>query len=385
MKDSTYQWLPDRHLGVAATLAHADEIIGRLTDVLYEYQRQPDGIIVLREEPAGDHSRTVVDRVAPMPRKIPLLVADALVALRAALEHALFAEVEFMEGAPLEERAARLVDIPAAENFDAFAEWTRKKAKNGPASLQAGTELVRRLEQLQPFQRTTDPAQHPLARLVLHTNHAKHRTPAVTAVRLVTMYRDDETPRSLRDVAQRPEEPLRVDDVIAETPMGERVPVTLFPSIGLNRPGTDRWPVLMTELAEIADWVRAQAVPRLITGAEPMEPALPAHYEIAVGHADERRALIDGSMTTSEMKYKERLGATSARMDVPEWLSQMDGAPQAPQVSQWLDQLSDAEVLERVGRLTPSIDHDTGIMRRNVEVLEALRDEAAAFAERSEG
>jgi hypothetical protein len=383
VKDSTYQWLPDRHLGVAATLAHADEVMGRLTDVLYEYQRQPDGIFGLREEPDGDVSRTVVDRVAPIPRKVPLLVADALVALRAALEHALFAEVEFMEGAPLAERAARLVDIPAAESFDAFTEWTRKKAKTGPAALQAGTELVRRLEQLQPFQRTKDPAQHPLARLVLHTNHAKHRTPAVTAVRLVTMYREDQTPRSLRDVVQRPEEPLRVGDVIAETPMGERLPVTLFPSVGVNRPGTDRWPVLMTELAEIADWVRTQAVSRLITGVDPMEPALPAHYEIAVGHADERRALIDGSMTTSEMRYEERLGAASARMDVPEWLSQLDGAPPAPQVSQWLDQLSDAEVLERVRRLTPSIDHDT--MRRNVEVLEALRDEAAAFAERSEG
>lgn len=385
MEDSTYQWLPDRHLGVAATLAHADEIIGRLTDVLYEYQRQPDGVFGLREEAVGEVSRTVVDRVAPMPRKIPLLVADALVALRAALEHALFAEVEFMEGVPLQEKAAKLVDVPAAETFDAFVEWTKRKIKNGPASLQAGTEIVRRLEELQPFQRTKDPAHHPLARLVLHTNHAKHRTPAVTAVRLITMYREDQMPWSLRDTVERPEEPLRVGDVIAETPMGQRVRTTLFPSIGVNRPGTDRWPVLMTELAEIADWVRTQAVPRLVTGTEPMEPVLPARYEIAVGHTDERRALIDGSKTTAEVRYKERLDAALARMNIPEWLSQMDGAPDVRRISRWLEQLSDAEVLERMRRLTPSFNHDPGVMCRNIEVLEGLRDEAAVFADRSEG
>ena len=379
MKDPTYQWLPDRHLGVAATLAHADEIIGKLTEVLWDYQRQPDGIFRLREEPAGSVSRTVVDRVAPLPRKVPLLVADALVALRAALEHALFAEVEFMEGAPLGEKAAKLVDVPAADSYDAFVDWTKKKAKNGPSSLQAGTELVRRLEDLQPFQLSKDPQRHPLSRLVLYTNHAKHRTPAVTAVRLITMYREDQMPRSLRDFRQRPEEPLQVGDVIAETPMGQRMLTTIFPSVGINRPGTDRWPVLMTEVAEIADWVRTQAVPRLVTGAEPIEPALPAHYEIAVGHEDERRALIDGSMVTSQMRYKDRLGAASARMDIPEWLSQMDGSPEASQIAQWLDQLTDTEVLERMRRLTPSFDCDPDTMLRNVEVLEGLRDEAAAF------
>ena len=265
MTDPIYQWLPDRHLGVAATLAHADEIIGKLADVLYQYQRQPGGIFQLREESAGPMSRTVVVRVAPLPREVPLLVADALVALRAALEHALFAEVEFMDGAPLDEKAAKLVDVPAADSSGAFVEWTKKRAKNGPPSLRADSELIGRLEALQPFQLSKYPQRHPLSRLVLHTNHAKHRTPAVTAVRLITMYREDQLPRSLRDAPQLPEVPLQVGDVIAETPMGQHALVTLFPSIGINRPGTNLWPVLMTEIAEITDWVRTQAIPRLIT------------------------------------------------------------------------------------------------------------------------
>jgi len=73
------------------------------------------------------------------------------------------------------------------------------------------------------------------------------------------------------------EGPVKVGDVLAETPFGVRVPVTLFPTIGLNRPGTDRWPVLVTELDDIATWVRTQAVPILITGTPDVDPLLHRH------------------------------------------------------------------------------------------------------------
>ena len=126
MTDSTRHWLPEHHLGVAATLSHAGELIGQVGDLLFDYQTQVPGVVGLREVP-------------------------------------------------------------------------------------------------------------------LHTNHAKHRTPAITAVRLAAMYHDDQMPRSMRDLPLRPEEPLRVGDVIAEAPMCTRVPTTLFPTVGINRPGTDRW------------------------------------------------------------------------------------------------------------------------------------------------
>lgn len=121
-----------------------------------------------------------------------MLVADALVALRAALEHALFAEVESRDG-PLDEKAARLVEIPAFRKAEDFLAWAKVRARHGPASLRPGTELVKTLDALQPFHRK-DAEDHPLARLVLHTNHAKHRTPAVTAVRIAAMYQEDERP-----------------------------------------------------------------------------------------------------------------------------------------------------------------------------------------------
>ncbi|MHC6220497.1 hypothetical protein [Arthrobacter sp. MMS24-S77] len=380
MTDHMYAWLPERHLGVAATLSHADELIGQVADLLFDYQTQPNGVFQLAEVPVDRVSQTIVERVAPIPRKVPLIVADALVALRAALEHTLFAEAEFLDGAPLDEKAAKLVEMPASDTYEKFSEWTKKRVRNGPPSLRAGGELARRIEALQPFHRQVQADHHPLARLVLHTNHAKHRTPAITAVRLAAVLRDDQKPRSLRDYSPLPEEPMRVGDVIAETPLGTRVPVTLFPTVGINRPGTDRWPVLIKELAEISSWVRTQAVPRLITGAEPPEPALPTRYEIAVGHEDERSAISVGSATSAVDRYQLRLGAASAREELADMISTMAGAPNKQEIAGWLGHLTDIEVMERMRRLEATFTYEPEIILRNALVLNGLRDEALAFA-----
>jgi len=377
VKNSTHHWLPDHQLGVAATLSHADELVGQVADVLFAYQTQPDGTFKLEEQLAFPNTRTVVTHVAPMPRKVPLLVADALVALRAALEHALFAEVEFRDGI-LDDKAARVVEIPASRTVKDFESWAKGRVKNGPTSLHPGSELMKRIAGLQPFNRK-DAENHPLARLVLHTNHAKHRNPAVTAVRIAAMYNDDQVPRSIRSLPPRPDVPLRVGDVIAETPFGTRVPVALFPTIGINRPGTHQWPVVMQELEEISHWVRTQAVPRLITGMEPPKPELPTRYEIAVGHVDERRAISAGSTTSAGDRYKQRLGAASARIDMVDTLGRMEGSPSAEQIAAWLDHLTDEEVLEQMSRLQMTHTYDPDIVLRNFEVLKGMRDDAVAF------
>ncbi|MEU5839379.1 hypothetical protein ABZ820_37760 [Streptomyces diacarni] len=380
MTRPTHDWIPERHLGVAATLSHAEDLIGQVGDLLFDYQAQPGGAFTLRELPAGSVSRTEVVHVASIPRKVPLLVADALVALRAALEHALFAEVEFLEGGQLDERAAKFVEIPASDTYKKFDEWVRKRAKNGPPSLRAGTELVRRIEGLQPFHRVNEPHSHPLARLTLHTNHAKHRTPAITAVRLAAMYRDDQLPRSVRDLPTRSEEPLRVGDVIAETPLGTQVPVTLFPTVGINRPGTDRWPVLMTELDEISRWVRTQAVPRLIVGRGPSEPALPTRYEISVGQEDERAAIAAGSMISASEHHNQRLCAAVARPGLVDLVGQIEGAPSVADITAWAEQLTDEEVLERMSRLRRTSTYEPEILLRTAQVVAGLRDEVLSFA-----
>lgn len=144
MSSSAYPWLPEHHLGVAATLAHTDEIVGQVSDLLFDYQTQPGGIFKLEEQPGFPNTRTVVTRVAAIPRKVPMLVADALVALRAALEHVLFAEVEFRDG-ELGEMAARLVEVPACGTRAKFEEGVKGRARNGPALLQAAVTRSRGL------------------------------------------------------------------------------------------------------------------------------------------------------------------------------------------------------------------------------------------------
>lgn len=375
---SAFAWLPDHQLGVVTTLSHADELIGQVSDLLFIYQTRPGGIIEYEEQLGFPNTRTVVTRIVPMPRKIPLLVADALVALRAALEYALFAEVEFRDG-PLDEKAAKQVEIPASRKAEDFAAWAKGRTRNGPASLRPGTELVKRIEGLQPFNRK-DAEDHPLARLVLHTNHAKHRTPTVTAVRIAAMYQEHQRPRSIRDLPPRPEEPLRAGDVIAETPAGTQVPAAIFPTIGVNRPGTDRWPILMTELDEISSWVRTQAVPRLVTGVDPPQPPLPTRYEISIGHDDERDAIAAGSSLSASERHRQRLNAAAVRVDLVDTIDQMDGSPGAEQISAWLRHLTDEEVLGRMSWLKANHAHDVKTMRHTFEVLEHLRDEASAFA-----
>lgn len=379
MTNSNHAWLPDHHLGVAATLAHADEVIAQAADILFDFQRQPDGIIRLREVPMVTHSQTVVTGMAPIPRKVPLLVADALVALRNAVEHTLFAEIEHRDGV-LGEQSAKLVSMPAAQTYDKFQEWVKGRAKNGPPSLHQGSDLLRRIDGLQPFHRTKEPQDHPLALLASHTNHSKHRAPAITAVGLAGIHREDRTPPSMADFERRPDTPLQLGDVIAETPRGEQVPVALFPTIGINRPGTECWPVLMKELDYLSTWVRSQAIPRLITGTEPPHPTLPARYEIAIGHDDERRALSMGTEVPAAKLHSDRLGAAAVRRDMIETLGQMDDAPSSEQIGAWLESLSDQDMLARMRQLQATPTYDPDVVLSNFAVLEAMRDDARRFA-----
>lgn len=378
MTSPHFAWLPDHHVGVVATLAHADDLIAQAAGLLFDYQTQPGGIIVLDEVPMVTFSQTVVVGTAPIPRKVPLLVADALVTLRNALEHTLFAEIEHRDG-KLEDRSAQRVEMPAARTYDDFQQWVKGRGRSAPASLQRGSELLRRIDGLQPFHRAKDPQDHPMALLAAHTNHSKHRAPAITAVRLAAMHREDQPLRSLREVESRPEAPLQVGEVIAETPRGTQVPVALFPAIGINRPGTDRWPVLIKELGYLANWVRTQAIPRLITGSEPPQQPLPARYEISIGHDDDRLALLTGTQKTAAQHHSERLQAASVRVDMAETLSQMEDAPGTEQIDAWLESLPDDEVLARMSQLKLTFNYEPDIVLSNLAVLESMRDDAVRF------
>lgn len=374
-----YEWLPDRHLSLAATLAHADELIEQIGDLLLAYEQQAGGVIGIEARSRGLLTQGIVTTIAPIPRKVPLLVADALNTLRSALEHALFTEVEELEGQPLSTKAAKVVELPASRTYEDFTEWIKRRARNGPKALAAGTEVTRRIEQLQPFHMTLDSTAHPLARLTAYTNHAKHRTPAVTALRLGAIYRDQDSPRSASEIEERSEQPLLIGDIIAEVPFGHQEQYTIFPTIGIHLPDTDRWPILLRELGEIADWTRLQALPRLISGTDSVEPPLPARYEISVGARSEREALALGVSESAVLANKRRRKALTARHDLPGLLSPLDNAPSHEELSEWVWQLSDKEVLDL---WTPWITTNTEsfeVVRHNYSVLCAMRDKANAY------
>ncbi|BAS11750.1 hypothetical protein AHiyo8_00530 [Arthrobacter sp. Hiyo8] len=61
-------------------------------------------------------------------------MADALVALRVVLEHMPFSEAEFLDGAPLDETAAKLVEMPASDSFEKFEEWKKKQLRSSTPS-----------------------------------------------------------------------------------------------------------------------------------------------------------------------------------------------------------------------------------------------------------
>lgn len=379
MVTSNLAWLPDHHLPVVATLAHADDLIGQVGDLLFVCQAESDGLFDVREESDGTVNRAIVASLAPLPRKLPLLVADALVALRGALEHTLFAEIEHRDG-PLSEDLAKRVEMPANLDYNDFVGWKKVRDRKGPTSLYSKGDLMQAIESLQPFHRLQTPADHPLARLTVYTNHAKHRTPAVAAVMLPAVYREDRLPKSFVDLPLREERPLRVGEVVYESPVGEVAPLSLHPTVGLNRPGTDRWPVLMHELRDLAAWVREQAIPRLITSGDPPADALPASFDTSVGHDDERRAIAEGTHTTAYERQLTRLMAVTARRDLVDFIGMNPEAPPSELIGGWVAQLTDEETVERANRLQVfkgmSSDADA---ERAMSVVDGLLAEVATF------
>lgn len=71
--------------------------------------------------------------MVPIPRRVALPVDDALVALRKAIVLPLFAEVEYRDGT-LDAKAAKAVEMPASQSYDAFDASVKGRARTGPSS-----------------------------------------------------------------------------------------------------------------------------------------------------------------------------------------------------------------------------------------------------------
>lgn len=206
-------WLPSHQSHMLYTIAHADGLIERMGDALYSYLQV--GPFELEARILGGREEVVVRSLSPMPEAVPRLASDALNQLRSAMEHALYV-------------------------------------------------LGRRIEVLQPYQ-GEDSQTHPLKVLAEHTNLSKHRMPAVAAVRLGTIVLKFPFPGL---VISGDDTALEVGDVLASLPAGRHIPMDIWPKIGIRRPHTGAWMILVQELLELEAWVRTEALPLIIMGTK---------------------------------------------------------------------------------------------------------------------
>jgi hypothetical protein len=190
-----HSWLPEHQLHVAYTLAHVDTVIARTGELLHNYfESEP---FLLEQVVESFDVKVQVQAVTPLPAAVARYAADAMTQLRAAIEHTIFAEVEYLLGRALTDEEARAIEMPAAVSETVFTKWLNHGRRRGLPPLREGGPLVRRLRLLQPFQRT-DVDNHPMRVLAEHTNLAKHRTPAVAAVRLGAVKLDAPAPGASR-------------------------------------------------------------------------------------------------------------------------------------------------------------------------------------------
>lgn len=367
-----YSWLPDHQLHVASTLGHVDALIEKVADVLFDYLRQ--GPLEFENVPKGDRANVTVKSVAPLPAAVARFTADVMTQLRAALEHTIYAELEHELGRSLTSDEARSAEMPAAVRVDGFEAWLRHRTRRTMAPFADGSQLVRRIRDLQPFERR-DVDEHPLRVLVEHTNAAKHRTPAVAATMLGVVIPDEPAPSLV--LASEPDRALESGDVLASGPLYQRVPLSIWPKVSIQRPHMSTWHVLIHEVAYLEDWVRRIAIPVLVAGTHTVDE-LPPGLDGTRGHADVRVALQTADQTPAAERANRRMQAVAAREGLEDTLVLHPAAPPREVLHVWVAALTDDEVLKKQGTLEAPVrvrDH------RGVEVsVRRLLDEVEDHA-----
>jgi len=338
-----YSWLPEHQLHAAYTLAHVDALIARAGDVLHDYL--DPGPFTLENIVDGKTVTVQVKAVAPLPAAAARYTADAMTQMRAVIEHTIFAEIEYLLGRNLVEEEAKVIEMPAAISEEKFAEWLKHRRRRTLPPLQDGEPLVRRLRVLQPYNRS-DFDNHPMRVLAEHTNLAKHRTPAVAAVRLGQVDLDTPDPT----VTTMGGGPVQVGDILATLPFGKKVPATIWPEVSIRRPHTETWHIVMKELGALEEWVRTSAIPHLVAGTRDVDP-LPPGLDITVGHDNVRAALATASDTPALKRSEWRIQAATARQGLTETLALHRDRVDPAVIRNWLNGLDDGAVMAAVVRL----------------------------------
>lgn len=359
-----YSWLPDHQHHVAYTVAHADSLIAQAAEMLFVYLKP--GPLELDTVADGDLAHITVAGVAVLPSAVARFAADALTQLRAAIEHTVFAEVEYQLGRGLTEDEARRIEMPACLTEDDFKNWLagRRRPELGP--LRTGSVLAGRIRDLQPYHRR-DIDQHPLRVLAEHTNLAKHRAPAVAATLIGAVIPDWQDPALVLPTGE--DRPLVAGDVLASAPRDKYVPLSIWPKVSIQRPHSGTWHVLMTELGEIEEWVRTVAIPHLILGHHEVDP-LPPQLDTTIGHPDFHAAIEAAGKVPAAARSSQHIQADFVRGELAETLAMHPVQSDPDVIRRWIEGLDDGEVLERHDRLAePASRRDLSGVDRVVRAL----------------
>lgn len=383
-----YDWLPDAHLTVAESLGHVDATIADIAAHIRRYYDLP--ALGMQDRLDGDQLLGVVSSVAPLPAAVRALTENVCNDLRSTLERALFTEVEKRHIAagdePMSERQCRAVEMPACRTEGQFHKWLAHKVRATMAGFAPDSDLSAYVCALQPFQ-ATDPATHPLARLVSYTNLAKHRKHLNLATMVVAVRADLDdaavaaatTGEPARRLA-RPEE-VRVDfpgmarpvvagDVLSSVPAGTVAALDVWPSVALQRPNDNTWQVLLRELGALEQWVRTVAIPLLVTGRHDVTP-LPPQIDIGRSYPDLRPVLETAGSIPAADRFVTQLQADIARENLPGLLAAAPGGPSIEDVREWLRALGDGDILTIMAQL------DSANLRGPFVLHEAAREVTA--------
>jgi hypothetical protein len=333
-------WLPEHQRHLLYTLAHVDSVIEQLSGVLDDFWPLEFENLV---KDGRDH--VLVEKILPVPEAVPRLASDALNQMRSAIEHALYAEVEHLIGRTLDSEEAKGIEMPVKTDEPALAEWARHKRRKTLPVLHLSGELGGRIAELQPY----DDDSHPLRLMAEHTNLSKHRMPAVAAVRLGAVVPDYSVPGLWIADEYEDDSPLSVGDVLASVPAGVQVPMSVWPKIGIRRPHTGGWMVLMHELRIAEEWVRTEAIPRLIVGTTSVDPISP-HLDISRGYEEFDDAIAAAQSIPAAERQQLRIMGKGVREDLPGVFAQKLPEASREVVDELVAGLSDAAAVEIIRR-----------------------------------
>lgn len=322
-------WLPEPLEPIVARLARVDDCIGDMVDLSGKWSF--DGPLELKQLRRADgRYRAVISAVRPIPPAISLLFSEAIHHLRAALDNTVWHLVNERSG-PLDERAARSIAMPVFEETRKFAGWCARIMPQVPVLADETSVVNQRVRSLQPFidkgrVASVGPALealmgieaeqvHPLLLLQGYSNLDKHRAISMTVGRVMV------TAEGLPFLAQdRSFREMRVGDAVsADGTWGTPVPIESRAAVMVERP--DPWTHAVspaTEAQSLRDWVRHEALPRLITGSSRVPTALPVTIELG----DDGRTLRQRVETTDRPSAFTRMSAVNA-----ERLAQADARP----------------------------------------------------------